>query len=81
MSWKEENNKLTKKFEFADFTEAFAFMMRVAFLAEKAEHHPDWRNVYNSVEISLTTHDAGDKVTKKDKDLAQEIDDLLEEKK
>lgn len=72
--WKEENNQLKKKFEFKDFKEAFGFMTRVALAAEKADHHPDWRNVFNTVEISLTSHDAGSKVTEKDHKLAKEID-------
>ena len=75
--WTEENNKLRKTFKFKDFPEAFAFMTRVAFLAEKMNHHPDWRNVYNTVEISLYTHDAGNTVTDKDRKLASEIDKLI----
>ncbi|MBP7476914.1 MAG: 4a-hydroxytetrahydrobiopterin dehydratase [Chitinophagales bacterium] len=72
--WIEKDNKLTKTFEFGDFTEAFAFMTRVAFLAEKHNHHPNWSNVYNTVNIALTTHDAGNVVTEKDRKLAAEID-------
>ncbi|MDQ6756221.1 MAG: 4a-hydroxytetrahydrobiopterin dehydratase [Bacteroidota bacterium] len=75
--WKEENNKLYKKFEFKDFSEAFAFMARVALAAEKMNHHPLWTNVYNKVEIWLNTHDAGDVVTGKDRDLAKKIDNLV----
>lgn len=75
--WKEENNTLYKKFEFKNFSEAFAFMTRVAIEAEKANHHPLWTNVYNKVEIWLTTHDAGNIVTEKDKKLAKAIDALL----
>ena len=75
--WKEENNKLTRTFEFNDFVEAFAFMSKVALVAEKMGHHPDWRNVYKTVEISLSTHDAGDVVTDKDRKLAARIDELL----
>lgn len=75
--WKEKNNSLNKSFEFKDFTEAFAFMTRVAFLAEKHNHHPNWSNVYNRVEISLNTHDAGNIVTQKDRDLADDIDKML----
>lgn len=75
--WKEENNELVRKFEFKDFSEAFAFMTRVAILAEKHNHHPWWSNVYNQVEIRLTTHDAGNTVTQKDKDLAKAIDKIL----
>ena len=74
--WKKEKNKLYKKFEFKDFPEAFAFMTRVAFEAEKMDHHPLWTNVYNKVEIWLNTHDAGDVVTEKDKKLAKIIDGL-----
>lgn len=76
--WEEQNNRLVRRFVFADFSEAFAFMARVALLAEQLGHHPDWRNVYNTVEISLSTHDAGNVVTDKDRQLAQAIDRLLE---
>jgi 4a-hydroxytetrahydrobiopterin dehydratase len=75
--WKEEDNSLYRKFEFADFSEAFAFMTRVALEAEKMNHHPTWSNVWNKVEIWLNTHDAGDIVTDKDKKLAAKIDALL----
>ena len=75
--WKEENDQLYKKFEFKDFSEAFAFMTRVALAAEKMNHHPLWTNVYNKVEIWLSTHDAGDVVTDKDKKLAKQIDGLV----
>jgi 4a-hydroxytetrahydrobiopterin dehydratase len=75
--WKEENNSLTRVFKFKDFSEAFAFMTRVALIAEKMNHHPNWSNVYNTVTISLSTHDAGNKVTDLDRKLAQAIDALL----
>ena len=75
--WKEEDNKLYKKFEFADFSAAFGFMTRVAIEAEKMNHHPLWTNVYNKVEIWLSTHDAGDGVTDKDRKLSQRIDKLV----
>ena len=75
--WKEENNKLYKKFEFKNFSEAFAFMTRVALAAEKMDHHPLWTNVYNKVEIWLNTHDAGDVVTDKDRKLSAAIDKLV----
>jgi len=75
--WQEKNNKLYRKFQFKDFSEAFAFMTRVALAAEKMNHHPLWTNVYNTVEIWLSTHDAGDVVTNKDKQLAEKIDDLV----
>jgi 4a-hydroxytetrahydrobiopterin dehydratase len=72
--WTEENNHLVKTFEFANFSEAFAFMTRVAIAAEKLDHHPWWSNVYNKVTIKLSTHDAGNIVTDKDRTLAQRID-------
>lgn len=75
--WIEEDNKLKRSFVFADFSEAFAFMTRVALLAEKQNHHPYWSNVYNQVEIELNTHDAGDIITAKDHKLAASIDALL----
>lgn len=75
--WKEENNTLYRKFEFSNFIEAFSFMTKVAFLAEKMNHHPNWSNVYNAVEITLTTHDAGNIVTEKDRKLSAAIDGLL----
>ena len=74
--WKEEKNTLHKKFEFKDFSEAFAFMARVALAAEKMDHHPTWTNTYNKVEIWLSTHDEGDIVTEKDRKLAEQIDKL-----
>jgi 4a-hydroxytetrahydrobiopterin dehydratase len=74
--WKEENNTLYRKFEFADFSEAFAFMTRVAIEAEKMDHHPLWTNVYNKVEIWLSTHDAGNTVTQKDRKLADRIESI-----
>ncbi|MBA4299195.1 4a-hydroxytetrahydrobiopterin dehydratase [Algoriphagus alkaliphilus] len=74
--WVEKNNKLTKSFRFSDFQEAFAFMMRVAFLAEKHNHHPNWSNVYNTLDIELTTHDKGNTVTEKDRNLAKAIDEI-----
>lgn len=77
--WKETNNSLKRQFVFNDFIEAFAFMTKVALIAEKMGHHPLWTNVYNKVEITLSTHDAGDIVTEKDRKLAAEIDKLLGE--
>ncbi len=74
--WQEFNNQLYKKFEFNDFSEAFAFMCRVAMEAEKQNHHPLWTNVWNIVEIRLCTHDAGDIITEKDRKLAASIDNL-----
>lgn len=75
--WEEKNNTLYKKVEFKDFSEAFAFMTRVAIEAEKMNHHPLWTNVWNRVEIWLSTHDAGDIVTDKDRKLAEKIDAIL----
>jgi 4a-hydroxytetrahydrobiopterin dehydratase len=75
--WTEADNKLYRKFEFANFSEAFAFMTRVAMEAEKMNHHPLWTNVWNRVEIWLSTHDAGDIVTEKDWKLASKIDALI----
>lgn len=75
--WEEKINSLYRKFSFADFSEAFAFMTRVALEAEKMNHHPLWTNVWNTVEIWLSTHDAGNVVTDKDRALAKRIDTLL----
>ncbi|WP_130734510.1 4a-hydroxytetrahydrobiopterin dehydratase [Flavobacterium sp. J27] len=75
--WKEIDNSLQRSFEFQNFIEAFAFMTKVAFLAEKMNHHPEWKNVYNKVEITLTTHDAGNTVTEKDRKLAEQINQLV----
>lgn len=75
--WQEVDNQLYKKFEFKDFSAAFAFMTRVALEAEKMNHHPLWTNVWNRVEIWLSTHDAGNIVTEKDRRLAAKIDALI----
>lgn len=72
--WEEKDNKLYRKFQFKNFSEAFAFMTRIALAAEKMDHHPKWTNEYNQLEIWLSTHDAGDVVTEKDKKLASIID-------
>lgn len=77
MAWQTVNNALYQKFEFSDFSEAFAFMTRVAMIAEKMDHHPKWTNVWNTVELWLSTHDAGDIVTDKDKKLAEKISALV----
>jgi 4a-hydroxytetrahydrobiopterin dehydratase len=76
MSWKEENNCLCADFKFRNFTEAFAFMTEVAFVAEKQNHHPNWSNVYSRVSFELQTHDAGNTVTDKDYALAKAIDNI-----
>ena len=75
--WKEEDNKLKRKFIFNNFVEAFGFMSKVAIIAEKMDHHPNWSNVYNTVTIELCTHDKGDIVTDRDHKLAADIDELL----
>ena len=75
--WKEADNKLHRTFKFKNFSEAFAFMTRVALAAEKMDHHPEWTNVYDTVSILLSTHDAGDSVTDKDRKLAKVIDGIL----
>jgi len=75
--WKEENSKLTKIFVFKDFVEAFSFMTRVAMVAEKMNHHPTWTNTWNTVHFELSTHDAGNTVTKLDHSLANAIDALV----
>lgn len=67
---------IRRTFRFADFAEAFGFMARVAIVAEKADHHPEWFNVYNRVEILLTTHDAGG-LSERDIDLARNIDAMI----
>lgn len=74
--WQEVDNSLYRKFTFKDFNEAFAFMTRVALVAEKMNHHPKWTNVWNTVEVWLSTHDAGDVVTDRDRKLADKIDAL-----
>lgn len=76
--WNHTNDMLNRDFAFADFSAAFGFMTRVAMLAEQANHHPNWSNVYNNVSISLTSHDAGNLVTDKDTELAEHINRLLD---
>lgn len=73
--WQLKEGKLYRQWKFANFVEAFGFMTKVAILAERANHHPEWRNVYNRVEIELTTHDAGG-ISVKDFQLAAEISTL-----
>lgn len=77
MAWIENDNKLYRKFTFTDFNEAFGFMSRVAMLCEKFDHHPTWTNTWNTVEIWLTTHDAGHTITNTDKKLAVAIEQLV----
>ncbi len=73
--WTINNNGIEKTFQFKDFIEAFAFMTRFAFYAEKANHHPEWSNVYNKVNIRLTTHDVGG-ISEKDFELAKKIENV-----
>jgi 4a-hydroxytetrahydrobiopterin dehydratase len=75
-NWKEENNALIAHFQFDNFSIAFSFMAQVALLAEKMNHHPDWKNCWNKVEIRLSTHDEGDIITQKDIDLAEGISNI-----
>ncbi|MCX6793006.1 MAG: 4a-hydroxytetrahydrobiopterin dehydratase [Candidatus Falkowbacteria bacterium] len=75
--WHEKNNQLIKEFTFKDFNEAFAFMTRAALVINEADHHPEWTNIYNKVIIKLSTHDAGNIVTDKDRELAKKIDELV----
>lgn len=75
--WNERENKLIREFRFKDFEEAFTFMVRVAMIAGKMNHHPAWFNVYNYVKIELSTHEEGDIITDKDRKLALAIDELL----
>ena len=72
--WTEQDHQLRASFQFADFRQAFAFMTEVAFAAEALQHHPNWSNVYNRVQVALSTHDAGNIVTEKDHQLAAAID-------
>jgi 4a-hydroxytetrahydrobiopterin dehydratase len=75
--WIEEKNRLQSTFQFKDFSQAFAFMVEVAMVAEKLGHHPDWSNTYNKVDIQLTTHAAGNVVTDIDRTLATSIDAIF----
>jgi 4a-hydroxytetrahydrobiopterin dehydratase len=75
--WKEENNSLQAEFKFKDFSQAFAFMTEVAIAAEKMNHHPEWTNVWNTVRFSLSTHDAGNTVTDRDRKLAGKIVEIV----
>jgi 4a-hydroxytetrahydrobiopterin dehydratase len=74
--WTERDGKLHRDLQFKDFSEAFAFMTRVALAAEKADHHPDWSNVWNKVSIDLISHDKG-AITERDTALAETINGIL----
>lgn len=75
--WQETDNSLEREFEFANFVDAFAWMTKVAIHAEKMDHHPEWSNVWNKVQVKLTTHDRGNTVTQNDWDLANKMDELF----
>ena len=75
-AWNYEDDKIKAEFEFDDFRQAIAFIVQIAFEAEQRVHHPEIKNVYSTVNIALTTHDAGNKVTEKDLDLARAIQDI-----
>jgi 4a-hydroxytetrahydrobiopterin dehydratase len=77
--WQDKNKSLYRKFEFNDFKEAFAFMRKVAEAAERANHHPKWLNEWNKVEIWLTSHDADNKITSKDREMSESIDKIYED--
>lgn len=75
--WELGDNTIQKHFKFNDFSQALGFIVRVGIEAEKQVHHPELKNVYNNVWIELSTHDAGNKVTQKDIDLAKAIEGIL----
>ena len=72
--WRRDGDSLLREYRFGSFKEAVSFIVRIAFAAEAANHHPEIWNVYSTVRIRLSTHDAGNKVTRRDLDLAREID-------
>jgi 4a-hydroxytetrahydrobiopterin dehydratase len=76
-AWVETADGLTREFVFADFSEAFAFMTRVALVAEKHDHHPDWSNSWNRVTITLVSHDAGNQITERDRRMATAIESIV----
>ena len=78
--WTFAEDKLCREYRFANFTEAMGFIAEMAFACEKANHHPELFNVYSRVEIGLTTHDAGNKVTEKDVELAAEIEKIAKKR-
>jgi 4a-hydroxytetrahydrobiopterin dehydratase len=77
--WQDKNNSLYKEFKFKNFKEAFAFMQKVAEAAEQYNHHPKWLNDWNRVDIWLSTHEKGTKITNKDHEMSRAIDKLYEE--
>lgn len=79
MTWTDDGSRLRREFDFADFGAAFAFMTRVALLAERMDHHPEWSNRYAHVVIELTSHDRGNVVTSRDRKMAAAIDEIVSE--
>jgi 4a-hydroxytetrahydrobiopterin dehydratase len=77
MSWTEENNSLNKTFTFKTFTEAIQWMQKASVEIDKLNHHPEWTNIYNRVMVKLNTHDAGNTVTNKDRELAKVLDEIV----
>jgi 4a-hydroxytetrahydrobiopterin dehydratase len=77
--WIESNDKLKRKFEFKDFNEALTFINKLAPICESMNHHPEINWVYNKIELTLSTHDAGDKITELDYQLANKIDEILKD--
>ena len=77
MPWNEENNKLKKEYKFKDFVQAITWMTECSYHIEKQGHHPEWFNVYSTVKVELTTHDAGNTITEKDRKLAQTMDECF----
>lgn len=80
-NWKEENNCLVKTFEFQTFENAIDFINRCSKFISEMDHHPTWKNIYNSVSVELTTHDQGNVVTEKDIELAKKMDEIFKELK
>ena len=78
LDWKFNDNGIEKEFQFLNFVKAFEFMTQVAVVAEEQKHHPEWKNVYNKLQVRLTTHDSGG-VTYKDFDLALALEQLLKQ--
>ncbi|MFM8860919.1 MAG: 4a-hydroxytetrahydrobiopterin dehydratase [Acidimicrobiia bacterium] len=79
LGWEERSDGLHRRFEFKNFNQAWEFMSKVAVLAESQDHHPDWSNSYNVVEIMLCSHDSGRTVTNRDLRLAKSINEMLGE--
>ncbi len=77
MNWEEKNSKLTRTLKFKDFLQAVSFMKFASEAIEELNHHPEWTNIYNKIEINLCTHDAGNSITSKDYELAELIDQLF----